>query len=73
MERPLDLLSREVTDVWQLLSDYDTRAELDFLAECLLRTPYARRRFAERLLEASEERERIGRVLADAGYVQAAA
>jgi hypothetical protein len=59
-----------LTDVWALLSDYDMRAELDFLAKCLLRTPYARRRFATRLLETCEERERIGRVLADAGYLR---
>lgn len=57
-----------IDPVWSVLSEYETRAELELLGDCLLRTGAARQRFGSRLVGAAEDSSRTRRVLASAGY-----
>lgn len=56
------------TDVWSGLAKYEIGQELAFLQKCLLRTPQARMRFAERLVNAFPDDARLPGLLAAAGY-----
>ena len=57
-----------ITGVWRELSDYDCRQELGWLAESLLRSRGARRRFARRLQEEHGDRPGLSALLDEAGY-----
>jgi hypothetical protein len=61
-----------ITPVWDGLSDDDCRHELEFLAEILLRSPGARRRFARRLASESGDPTRCSRLLCDARFISEA-
>jgi hypothetical protein len=56
------------TGAWRDLGKYETRQELAFLKQCLLRAPEARRQFGKRLLAGFPEDDRLQDLLADAGY-----
>ncbi len=57
-----------LTNVWSTLAKYEIRQELVFLKQCLLRTPQARQRFAERLCEYFPNDLRLPELLLEAEY-----
>jgi len=57
------------TGVWRDLAKYEIRQELAFLEQCLLRTPESRGRFAERLIAAFPDDERLPELLVETGYL----
>jgi hypothetical protein len=57
-----------LTNVWSSLAKYEIRQELIFLKRCLLRTPQARQRFAERLCEYLPSDLRLPELLLEAEY-----
>lgn len=57
-----------LTSVWSSLAKYEIRQELIFLKQCLLRSPAARQRFAERLCNHFPDDLRLPALLLEAEY-----